>query len=41
MLHRFKDVVMPVLDLDHASKDANRARLERCILDVSADMRAA
>ena len=34
MQRHFSDAVAPVLGLQHAGKDATRARLERCIRDV-------
>ena len=34
MQRHFPDAVAPVLGLQHAGKDATRARLERCIRDV-------
>ena len=34
MQRHFTDAVVPVLGLQSAAKDATRARLERCIIDV-------
>ena len=41
MQRHFTDAVVPVLGVQHADKDATRARLERCIADVRPGMRAA